>query len=86
MASRGSCDGLEKLTRQHAIKLSPPDSVSVEECGLAMGAVVGYGRVKSASRMNSAVVIFLDCTEKANQLVESGLVIKGTMLPVLPLV
>ena len=35
--------------------------------------------------MNSAVVICLDCTEKANQLVESGLVIKGTLVPV-PLV
>ncbi|KAK5869138.1 hypothetical protein PBY51_010092 [Eleginops maclovinus] len=85
MASRGSSSGLEKLTRQHAVKLSPPGGVSVEECSLAVGAVVGYGRVKSASRMNSAVGIFLDSTEKANQLVESGIVVKGTLLPVLPL-
>ncbi len=78
--------GLEKLTRRHAIKLSPAAGVSVEECSLAVGAVVGYGSVKSASRMNHAVVIFLDCTYKVNQLVESGVVIQGTLTPVLPLV
>ncbi len=44
-----------------------------------MGAAVRHGNVKSASRMNSAVVIFLDCTDKVNQLVENGLVIQGTL-------
>lgn len=47
---------------------------------------MGYGSVKSASKMNSAVVIFLDTTDKVNQLLESGVVIQGTFTPVLSLV
>ncbi|KAI3373352.1 hypothetical protein L3Q82_006652 [Scortum barcoo] len=39
----------------------------VEEVGLAVGEVVGHGSVKSAARMNSAVVLFLDQVEKANR-------------------
>lgn len=50
--------GLEKLTRRHAVKLSPPAGVSVEECVLAVGEIVGHGSVKSASRMNRTVVVF----------------------------
>lgn len=51
-----------------------------------MGAVVGYGSVKSASRMNSAVVIFVDSIEKAHQLIESGVVIQGSLTPFFSLV
>ncbi len=36
--------------------------------------------------MNSAVVIFLDNIDKANQLIENGVVIQGTFTPVLSLV
>ena len=60
--------------------------MSVEECGLAVGEVVGYGSVRSASRMNGAVVLFLDSTEKVNQLVESCVVIQGSLTPVFSLV
>lgn len=78
--------GLERLTRRDAIKMVPMVSCSVEECGLAVGQVVGYDSVKSASRMNSAVVIFLDSVEKVNQVVQSGVVIQGSFTPVLSLV
>lgn len=78
--------GLFKLTRRHAIKLSPPPGCSVEDCSLAVGKEVGYGSIKSASRMNSAVVIFLDDIDKANQLIENGVVIQDTFIPVLSLV
>ena len=47
---------------------------------------IGYQSVKSASRMNKAVVIFLDCVEKVNQLVETGLIFDGSLLAVSPLV
>ncbi len=40
----------------------------------------------SASRMNSAVVIFLDTIEKVNSVVQSGVVIQDTFTPVIPLV
>lgn len=48
------------------IKLSPPEGTSIEDCSLAVGEVVGYESVKSASRMNNAVIIFLDEIEKVN--------------------
>lgn len=85
MSARGFY-GLKSLTRRHAVKLSLETGVSVEECSLVVGAEVGYGSMKSASRMNHAVVIFLDSTEKVNRLVESGVVIRGTFIPVFSLV
>ncbi|TWW78252.1 hypothetical protein D4764_11G0003730 [Takifugu flavidus] len=77
--------GLEKLTHRHAVKLSPPAGVSVEECVLVVGEIVGPRSVKSASRMNRTVVVFMDSTEKADQLVVAGVVIKGALTPVFPL-
>ena len=76
----------EKLTRRHAVKLVPAVSCSVEEATLAVGEVVGCGSVKSASRMNGAIVIFLDSTAKVSDVVETGVVIQDTFTPVLPLV
>ncbi|KAI3363574.1 hypothetical protein L3Q82_012163 [Scortum barcoo] len=76
----------EKLTRRHAVKLVPAVSCSVEEVSLAGGEVVGYGSVKSASRMNGAVVIFLDSPEKVSDVVVSGVVIQDSFTPVHPLV
>ncbi|TWW77620.1 hypothetical protein D4764_12G0010100 [Takifugu flavidus] len=61
----------------------PQTGVSVEECALAVGEIVES--VKSASRMNSMVVVFLDSTDKANQLVVAGVVINGALTPVFPL-
>ncbi|KAK0155418.1 Transposon TX1 uncharacterized protein [Merluccius polli] len=63
----------EKLTRRHAIKLFPEVQCSVEEAGLAVGEVVGYDCVRSASRMNRAIVLFLDSTAK----VEHGGLLQG---------
>lgn len=86
MAAAGEHSSLHKLTRRHAIKLSPPNGCSVEDCSLAVGEIVGYDSIKSASRMNSAVVIFLDSVDKVNQILESGVVIQDTYTPVLSLV
>lgn len=76
----------EQLTRRHAIKLTPTVSCSVEEASLAVGKAVGYEHIKSASRMNGAIIIFLSSTEKVAEVVESGVVILNTFTPVLPLV
>lgn len=75
--------GLSSLTRRHAIKVA--STVSVEKCCLAVGEVVGHASVLSASRMNNATVIFLDSVDKANELVERGIVIDGEFISVLPL-
>ena len=74
-----------KLTRKHGVRIATSFPCSVEECSLAVGKVVGYDRVKSAARMNSAWVIFVDEIGKVNELIESGVVIKDTFVSVLPL-
>ena len=77
---------LEKLTRRHAVRISPHVGCSVEEASYAVGEVVGFDSVLSASRMNRAVVIFLDDVVKVDTVVEKGVVIRDTFTPVLPLV
>ncbi|KAJ3583010.1 hypothetical protein NHX12_000007 [Muraenolepis orangiensis] len=77
--------GGEKLSRRHAVKLSPAAQVSVEECSLAVGEKVGYKSVKFAARMNRAVVVFLDSIDKVNSVVESGVAIRDVFTQVMPL-
>ncbi|KAI2650705.1 Transposon TX1 uncharacterized 82 kDa protein [Labeo rohita] len=74
---------LSTLTRRHAVKVAL--AVSVEEICLAIGEVVGHECILSASRMNSATVIFLSSVEKVNEVVEKGIVIDGEFVSVLPL-
>ncbi len=74
--------GLSNLTRRHGVKVASAESV--EDCCLAVGEVVGHEHM-SASRMNSATVVFLSSVEKANELVETGIVVDNLFTPVLPL-
>lgn len=74
---------LSSLTRRHGIKVA--SAVSIEACCLAIGELVGHSSVLSVSRMNNATVVFLDCVDKANELVEQGIVIDGEFISVLPL-
>lgn len=76
----------ERLSRRHGIKIAPVMNCSVEDCSLAVGEIVGHDSIMSASRMNSAVVIFLDNIEKVNRVVENGVIIQETFTPVIPLV
>ena len=76
----------ESLSRRHAIKIGADNDISVEECSLAVGSIVGYGSVVSASRMNRSVVLFLDSVDKVNTIVEQGIVVNDTFVNVLPLV
>lgn len=75
----------EQLSRRHGIKLVPAVECSVEDCALAVGEAVGYDSIVSASRMNGAVVIFLDSLEKVHSVVQSGVVIRDTFIPAMPL-
>ncbi len=74
---------LSKLTRRHEVKVA--SAVSVEVCCLAAGEVVGHEHIVSASKLNSATVIFLNSVEKANELVETGIVVDNLFTPVLSL-
>ncbi|KAL7842570.1 hypothetical protein SRHO_G00242590 [Serrasalmus rhombeus] len=73
----------ESLTRRHGMKVVC--KASVEECCLAAGTAVGHSNIVSASRMNSAVLLFLKSVDLANDVVQSGVVINGQLTPVLPL-
>jgi len=71
----------ESLTRRNGVKVA--STLKIEEVCLAAGEVVGYDSVVSASRMNNAM--FMSSVDKANELVERGLVINGVFTAVLPL-
>ena len=73
------------LSRMHGFKISPTFPCSVEDCGLAVGEVVGYSSNMSAARMNGAVVIFVDSVAKANKVAETGFVSKDSFMSVSPL-
>lgn len=51
----------------------------------AVGEVVGHSSARSAARMNSAVILFLDRVEKVNRAIESGITVNGMFVQVLPL-
>lgn len=48
---------------------APTRRCSVEDCVLAVAAVVGHDCILSASRMNSAIVMFLNNVDKVNEVV-----------------
>lgn len=70
------------LTRRHGVKID--SAAGVEACSLAVGEVIGYENIVSASRMISAVK-FVKTVDLANQLVQSDTLINGIFTPVLPL-
>jgi len=47
---------------------------------------VGHGSVKSAARINDAVLIFLDQVEKVSHVVEAGLAVGHLFIQAFPLV
>ncbi len=46
----------DNLTRRHGVKVE--SKISVEQCCLAVGEIVGDDNIVSASQMNSAIVLF----------------------------
>ena len=52
---------------------------------MAVGEVVGCSSIVSAARMNGAVLIFVDSVAKANKVVETGIVVKDSLVAVSPL-
>lgn len=74
---------LDSLTRRHGVKIVAAGSA--EECSLAVGNVIGHACVLAASKMNNAIVLFLSTVEKANEVVEKGIELRGSFTSVLPL-
>ncbi|KAK3548546.1 hypothetical protein QTP70_014505 [Hemibagrus guttatus] len=73
----------ERLTRRHGVRVVC--AASVEDCCLAVGNVVGHENIVSASRMNSAIVVFLNDVEKVRKLTQNGIVMNNEMILVSPL-
>lgn len=85
MASSGGAS-FEQLTRRHGVKVPVGAENSVEEVSLAIGNIVGCDSIRSASRMNGAVVLFLDKIDKVNEVVEKGITLNDSFVKVFPLV
>lgn len=80
-----NAENFRGMTIRHGCKCLPDASVSVEDCLLAVSSVIGGANITSASRMNKAVVFFLSEIQMVDTLIECGLIIKNTFMPVLPL-
>lgn len=75
------CSDFSCLTLDHGYKCMPDDSISIEDVLIAISKQVGGLNIKSASRMNRALVIFLKEVSMVDELLEKGLV-NETFLPV----
>ncbi|KAK3514023.1 hypothetical protein QTP70_001303 [Hemibagrus guttatus] len=76
----------ERLTRRHGVCIvCIVCAASVEDCCLAVGNVVGHENIVSASRMNSAIVVFLNDVDKVRKLTQNGIVVNNEMILVSPL-
>ncbi|TWW73407.1 Transposon TX1 uncharacterized 82 kDa protein ORF 1 [Takifugu flavidus] len=73
------------LSRKHGVKVGAGSVLSVEEVALAVGQKIGHNSIKSAARMNRAVVLFLSKVEQVNMLVETGITVGGQFVRVTPL-
>ncbi|TWW62671.1 hypothetical protein D4764_04G0013180 [Takifugu flavidus] len=73
MVVGGGSGDLSRLTRRHGVKVGARSLYTVEEVALAVGEVIGHGSVKSAARMNGAVVLFVKKVEQVNLLVGAGI-------------
>lgn len=85
MANSGGA-GFEQLTRRHGVKVPVGVESSVEGVSIAIGKIVGYNSICSASRMNNAVVVFLDKIVKVNEVVEKGITLNDSFVKAFPLV
>lgn len=77
--------GLGGLTRRHGFKVFSENNDSVEDVLLAVGRVVGFEKIKSASRMNKAIVVFLNQENLVNKIVEEGFMLNDSLVTVTPL-
>ena len=63
----------ERLSLKNSIECSPPEGVSVEAIVLAIGNIIGFDKVRTASRMNKRVIVFVSDEEHVTLIVQQGL-------------
>lgn len=77
---------VSQVSLRHGIRCVPAQGVTVEDVLLAIGEKVGYENITTASRMNKAVVVFVEKEDIVNQLISDGIVVSGDFLIISPLV
>ncbi|TWW55885.1 hypothetical protein D4764_09G0009350 [Takifugu flavidus] len=82
MAANANLTG---LTWRHGVKVGAGSVLSVEEVALAVGQEIGHSSMKSAARMNRAVVLFVANVDQVNRLVETGITVGGQFVQMTPL-
>jgi len=76
----------EHLSRKHGIACSPPEGVTVEAIVMVIGNIIGFEKVRAASRMNKRVIIFVSDEAFVAPIVEQGLALdSGTFVMAYPL-
>ena len=73
------------LSIRNGIRCVPDASIAIEEVLTAIAGKVGPEKIGSASRMSKAVVVFFKKESVAYEVIESGLWVRDTFLPVTPL-
>ena len=77
--------GASPLTLRNGFRCASEANTSIEDVLLAVGAKVGNENISSASRMNKAVVVFLKNENQVKNLIESGIWVNETYVPITPL-
>ncbi|CDQ63166.1 unnamed protein product [Oncorhynchus mykiss] len=74
-----------RMSLRHGFRCVPENGVKVEEVLLAVGEQVGAEFIHSASRMNRAVVVFMQRANLVGRLIASGIFVRGVLVPISPL-
>ena len=73
MLTRSCYAAYEALTRKHGTVCIPPNEVSVDDIVSAIGNMVGFEKVRAASRMNKRVVVFVSDDHLVHDIVSPGI-------------
>lgn len=73
------------LTLRNGFRCTPEVNTLIKDVLLVVGAEVGHENISSASRMNKAVVVFLRNENQVKNLIERGIWINETYVPLTPL-
>ena len=75
MANAPSCsEASEGLTRKHAFVCVLPEGVPVEDIILAVVNIFGDENIRTASRMNQKVVVFVSDVSLVHEVVSTGII------------
>lgn len=77
--------GASPLSLRNGFRCAPESGATIEDVLLAVADQIGHENINSASRMNKAVVVFLKNEHLVKTMIENGIWVKETYVPVTPL-